>query len=85
MLLGEETVLAHVIGLRCNFQMKERGRAGTGDRTRMALRPRDFKSRASASFAIPAPSRSEPIEELTLSRSVVPSITKVLSRNREVN
>ena len=28
--------------------------AGTGDRTRMSFRTQDFKSRASASFAIPA-------------------------------
>ena len=30
------------------------GDAGTGDRTRKSLRTRDFKSRAFASFAIPA-------------------------------
>ena len=34
--------------------------AGTGDRTRMSFRTRDFKSRASASFAIPA--RGPPTE-----------------------
>ena len=29
--------------------------AGTGNRTRMGLPPRDFKSLASTDFAIPAP------------------------------
>jgi hypothetical protein len=47
--------------------------AGTGSRTRMALRPRDFKSLASTSFAIPANLVQSQVSAVTLAHESAPN------------